>query len=46
VKTYGAMQAMRKLGGAMSKSKCIGLFINQLREKVGVMFGNRQQVVA
>lgn len=33
-------QAMRKLSGAMSKSKCIGVFINQLREKVGVMFGN------
>ena len=33
-------QAMRKLSGAMNKSKCIGIFINQLREKVGVMFGN------
>ena len=33
-------QAMRKLSGAISKSKCIALFINQIREKVGVMFGN------
>jgi recombination protein RecA len=33
-------QAMRKLSGAISKSKAIAIFINQLREKVGVMFGN------
>lgn len=33
-------QAMRKLSGAISKSKCLAVFINQLREKVGVMFGN------
>lgn len=33
-------QAMRKLAGAISKSKCIAIFINQLREKVGIMFGN------
>lgn len=33
-------QALRKLAGAISKSKCIAVFINQLREKVGVMFGN------
>ncbi|WP_096154573.1 MULTISPECIES: recombinase RecA [Bacillus] len=33
-------QAMRKLSGALSKSKTIALFINQIREKVGVMFGN------
>ncbi|XMB72350.1 recombinase RecA [Mycoplasmatota bacterium WC30] len=33
-------QAMRKLSGALSKSNCIALFINQIREKVGVMFGN------
>ncbi len=33
-------QAMRKLSGAISKSKSIAIFINQLREKVGVMFGN------
>ncbi|MGB9678608.1 MAG: recombinase RecA [Thermoanaerobacteraceae bacterium] len=33
-------QALRKLSGVVSKSKCIAVFINQLREKVGVMFGN------
>ncbi|KXZ39827.1 recombination protein RecA [Alkalithermobacter thermoalcaliphilus JW-YL-7 = DSM 7308] len=33
-------QALRKLAGAINKSKCISIFINQLREKVGVMFGN------
>lgn len=33
-------QALRKLTGAINKSKCIVVFINQLREKVGVMFGN------
>jgi len=33
-------QAMRKLSGALSKSQCIAIFINQIREKVGVMFGN------
>jgi recombination protein RecA len=33
-------QALRKLAGAISKSKCITIFINQLREKVGIMFGN------
>lgn len=33
-------QALRKLAGAISKSRCIAIFINQLREKVGVMFGN------
>jgi recombination protein RecA len=33
-------QALRKLAGAISKSKTIAIFINQLREKVGVMFGN------
>lgn len=33
-------QALRKLAGAISKSNCIAIFINQLREKVGVMFGN------
>lgn len=33
-------QALRKLSGAISKSKVIAIFINQLREKVGVMFGN------
>ncbi|MEN6377327.1 MAG: recombinase RecA [Caldisericales bacterium] len=33
-------QAMRKLAGVMGKSKTCGIFINQLREKIGVMFGN------
>lgn len=33
-------QALRKLTGIVSKSNCIVIFINQLREKVGVMFGN------
>ncbi|MDD4184523.1 MAG: recombinase RecA [Candidatus Izemoplasmatales bacterium] len=33
-------QAMRKLSGVLSKSQCIAIFINQIREKVGVMFGN------
>ena len=33
-------QALRKLTGAISKSNCVAIFINQLREKVGVMFGN------
>lgn len=33
-------QALRKLTGVISKSNCTVLFINQLREKVGVMFGN------
>lgn len=33
-------QALRKLSGAINKSKAIAIFINQIREKVGVMFGN------
>jgi recombination protein RecA len=33
-------QALRKLAGVISKSKTTAIFINQLREKVGVMFGN------
>lgn len=33
-------QALRKLTGAISKSHCTVIFINQLREKIGVMFGN------
>ena len=33
-------QALRKLTGVVSKSNCIVIFINQLREKLGVMFGN------
>ena len=33
-------QAMRKLSGALAKTNCVGIFINQLREKVGIVFGN------
>jgi recombination protein RecA len=33
-------QALRKLTGAISKTNCCCIFINQLREKIGVMFGN------
>lgn len=33
-------QALRKLGGSISKSNTSAIFINQLREKIGVMFGN------
>lgn len=33
-------QALRKLSGAISKSNTIAVFINQIREKVGIMFGN------
>lgn len=33
-------QALRKLTGIVSKSNCVVIFINQLREKVGIMFGN------
>ncbi len=33
-------QALRKLTGIVSKSNCVVIFINQLREKIGVMFGN------
>ncbi|MFS8512741.1 MAG: recombinase RecA, partial [Planifilum fulgidum] len=33
-------QALRKLSGVISKSRAIAIFINQVREKVGVMFGN------
>ena len=33
-------QAMRKLASAISKSKTLAIFINQLREKIGIMFGN------
>ena len=35
-------QALRKLAGAISKSNCTVVFINQLREKVGVFYGNPQ----
>lgn len=33
-------QALRKLTGTISKTNCVAMFINQLREKIGVMFGN------
>lgn len=33
-------QALRKLNGAISRTNCIVIFINQLRDKIGVMFGN------
>ena len=33
-------QALRKLAGSISKTNCVVIFINQLREKVGVMYGN------
>jgi recombination protein RecA len=33
-------QALRKLTGAVSRSKCVLIFINQIREKIGVMFGS------
>ena len=33
-------QALRKLTGSIKKSNCVAIFINQLREKVGIMFGN------
>ncbi len=33
-------QALRKIGGSISKSNCAAIFINQIREKIGVMFGN------
>lgn len=33
-------QAMRKLSGVISKTKCVAIFINQIREKVGVLYGN------
>ena len=33
-------QALRKLTGVINKTNCVVIFINQLREKIGVMFGN------
>src|SRR5690606_41419705 len=33
-------QAMRKLSGVISKTNVVAIFINQIREKVGIMFGN------
>lgn len=35
-------QALRKLTGAISKSKTVAIFTNQLRQKIGVMFGNQE----
>ncbi len=35
-------QAMRKLTGSISRTNCLCIFINQIREKIGVMFGNPQ----
>ena len=35
-------QALRKLAGAISKSNCIAIFINQLRDKIGVMYGSAE----
>ena len=35
-------QALRKLAGAISKSNCVAIFINQLREKVGVVTATRR----
>ena len=35
-------QAMRKLTGSISKSNCMGIFINQIRMKIGVMFGSHE----
>ncbi len=35
-------QALRKLSGALSKSNCVAIFINQLREKVGVIYGSSE----
>ena len=36
-------QALRKLAGNISKTNCVVIFINQLRMKIGVMYGNRRQ---
>lgn len=36
-------QALRKLTGAINRSKTVVIFTNQLRSKIGVMFGNRKQ---
>jgi len=33
-------KALRKIAGSLNKSRCCGIFINQIREKVGIMFGN------
>ena len=33
-------QALRKLTSSISKSNCLVIFINQIRQKIGIMFGN------
>ena len=38
-------QALRKLTGSIKKSNCVAIFINQLREKVGIMFGNPETTI-
>ena len=38
--SHVGFQALRKLTGSIKKSNCVAIFINQLREKVGIMFGN------
>ena len=35
-------QAMRRLTGAINKTQCVVLFTNQIREKIGVMFGSQK----
>lgn len=37
-------QALRKLTVSINKSKCVVIFINQLREKIGIMFGNPETI--
>ena len=39
-------QALRKLAGVVHKTNCIVIFINQLREKIGVMYGNPETTTA
>ena len=38
-------QAMRKLSGIISKTQTYAIFINQIREKIGVMFGSQQKSI-
>ena len=38
-------KALRKLSGVMNKTDCTIIFINQLREKIGVMFGNPETLL-
>ena len=39
-------QAMRRLTAAISKTNCVCIFTNQIREKIGVMFGSRKRLLA